>query len=87
MTQTGPSFPGPRYAGKNDVTCDALLTALRAGANVSTAASIVGVARSTIHYWRRVDAEFDRAVEEAKLEGVAKIIRDRLAAHHITSQS
>jgi hypothetical protein len=87
MTQIdGPLFPGPRYAGKNEVTCNALLIALRAGANVSTAASIVGISRSTIHYWRRTDTRFDQAVEEAKLEGIAKVIRERLAAHHVTPQ-
>lgn len=82
-TDQTPAPTRRRYLGKSDIVCGAILTALRNGADIGTAAEIVGVARSTVRHWRKADAEFDRAVNEAKLAGVAKVVSDRLMAVNV----
>ncbi|MFA5958762.1 hypothetical protein [Hyphomicrobium sp.] len=66
------------YLGKSPIVCNAILSALRSGKNITTAARIVGLARSTILVWRKADPEFDRAVSLAKEDGIAKVVADRL---------
>lgn len=77
MTQN--QIPAPRrYLGKSPIVCDAVLSALRAGNDIATAARIVGLSRSAIHLWRKSDPDFDRAVTIAKQAGVAKVVGERL---------
>lgn len=69
-----------RYLGRSSVVESALLTALRAGHTMKSAALVVGVGRNTLLKWRHDDPTFAAAVEAARSEGVAKVVNDRLAA-------
>lgn len=68
-----------RYLGRSPVVEAALLTALRAGHTMKSAALIVGVGRNTLLKWRHDDPVFAAAIEAARADGVAKVVADRLA--------
>ncbi len=53
------------------------LRSLLNGLSVSRAAEEAGIHRNTIYNWMRTHPDFERAVQQARAEGQAKVQRER----------
>jgi hypothetical protein len=72
--------PGGRPSKRTSETEKKILDSIARGLPLKTAAALAGIAESTLHEWRKLDAGFDKAVAKAEAQPVMESVQTIRAA-------